>query len=187
MRIAFVSGYRKEPEKAQIAFHEANGIPRRRIYVEGQGSESLSTAIRALRPGDMLEVIGFRVLGSNRREILAGYEAIRAKGAGVLDAKTGERAKDDGAVMLAKALASIQGDASATSDEELAERARKGGEAMRKKALKKRMNKRDALVIWKNPDLTVAQALKKMKGWTQASAYRDLKSRGIPAGRRTSK
>lgn len=187
MRIAYVSGYRKEPESAQIAFHMENGIPRSRIYVEGFKSETLAGAIRALRKGDMLEVIGFRVLGSNRRDILASYEAIRARGAGVLDAKTGEVARDDGAVMLAKALASIHGDASATSDEELAARSRKGGEAMKKKAAAKRLGKREALVFWRNADLTVPQALKKMRGWKVATAYRLLGNRGLPAGRRTDK
>lgn len=184
MRIAFVAGYRKEPEKAQVEFHLENGIAAKNIYVDGRGAENLSTAIRSLRKGDMLEVIGLRCLGSSRREILEGYEAIKAKGAGVLDAKTGERATDDGIRMFAKALASIHGDASATSDEELAERSRKGGEAMKKKAAAKRMGKREALVFWRDPKLTVPQALRKMRGWTIASAYRLLGSRGLPAGRR---
>ena len=50
---------------------------------------------------------------------------------------------------------------------------------------KGRMAKRAALEIWRDLKLTGPEALDKMTGWTQASAYRHLGDRGVPAGPRS--
>jgi hypothetical protein len=67
----------------------------------------------------------------------------------------------------------------------LAERGLKGAAARKKKAAEGRMAKRDALIHWRNPALTVEEAIALMTGWTPATAYRELKSRGLPPGRRS--
>lgn len=47
----------------------------------------------------------------------------------------------------------------------------------------KRMPKTEAGNIWRNPLLTNGEALAQMTGWTQASAYRILKTRKLAKGR----
>jgi hypothetical protein len=53
---------------------------------------------------------------------------------------------------------------------------------MGRKQKTRKMEAEQALAIWKTPELTVKQAVKKMKGWTPSAAYRWLGRRGLPPG-----
>lgn len=46
------------------------------------------------------------------------------------------------------------------------------------------MAEREALIVWRNPKFSVAEAIDLMHGWRPANAYKVLGSRGVPAGRR---
>ncbi len=53
---------------------------------------------------------------------------------------------------------------------------------MGRKQKTRKLAAEQALAVWKQPELTVKQALKRMKGWTLSSAYRWLGRRGLPPG-----
>ena len=55
---------------------------------------------------------------------------------------------------------------------------------MRFYRVKGRMPKREALIIWRNPKLSVSEAIELMTKWKQATAYKQLGKRDVPAGRR---
>jgi len=48
----------------------------------------------------------------------------------------------------------------------------------------KRMPERQALTIWRDPNLTIGEAIKRMPGWSPRTAYLRLGKRGLPTGRR---
>jgi len=63
------------------------------------------------------------------------------------------------------------------------EQAKRMNEASIAARTKGRMPQRQALVHWRNPELTAAQALKRMKGWSRGVAYKVLGQRNVPSGR----
>lgn len=159
-----------------------SGIKPGNIYLEGRKAESLGS-IR-FRAGDVLATVhGLRALGEGRHEIVERLARVHRAGAVVMDIETGHKSGPGlGAEMLHAALARIHGERS------IGDRAKEMSELAHAAKTKRRMPKAKALLIWRDPTLTVGDALRKMgSGWTQSTAYRQLKSRGLPIGRRGSK
>lgn len=170
-------GYaRNGREEAILA---ANGIKTREIYLEGRGAETLATV--HLRKGDELHTVnGLRALGNNRDDIVSAVEHIHKLGAVVVDAETGQRSDRDGVAMFDRALARIRGEKIMPPGQ-----ARRMALASAKAKVSDRMSKREALVHWRNPNLTTGEAIRLMKGWAQRTAYNEFGPRGLPRGRRS--
>lgn len=129
-----------------------------------------------MRRGELLGVVnGLRAFGDGRREMNAAVKLVHSWGAAIIDIETGLRSDRDGVEMLHLALSPRR--PSAVYQDMAAKAARV--------RVKGRMPKREALIIWRDPKLSVAEALDLMTKWTQGSAYRQLGPRGVPAGRRT--
>ena len=158
----------------------AAGVAQRTIYRD----DEWPACVKSLRPGDRLVLGGgLRVLGDNREEIADRVAEVRGRKAVVMDAETGRTAADDGAELMSEAIARLRGEKIMPD----AERARDMQRASTRAKVKGRMPKREALAIWRDVSKTVPEALKLMRDWTQASAYREFGPRGIPAGPRPGK
>lgn len=149
------------------------------IYLEGRGHEGWGSW--TLRPGETLGVVdGLRALGEGRRAIALAVGAVHGWGAVVVDAETGQRTDADGVEMLATALAAIHG------ERVMPDRAR--AVAMQANSVKARvrgrMPAREAVIIWRRPELTTGEAAALMTGWSVGTAYKQLGKRGLPGGRR---
>ena len=128
-----------------------------------------------MRKGERLGVVnGLLAFGSARREMVAAVKAVHAWGATIVDAETGLRSDKDGVEMMDLALAPRR-----PSDQYRAMQA-----AGVRERVKGRMGKREALIIWRNPKLSVKEAIELMHKWSQATAYKQLGKRDVPAGRR---
>lgn len=128
-----------------------------------------------MRRGELLGVVnGLRAFGEARRDMAAATKAVHAWGAAIIDAETGLRSDRDGVEMLSQSLAPRR-----PSDAYRAAQA-----ASVASRVKGRMPDRQALVIWRNPKLSVVEAIELMHRWSQATAYKRLGRRDVPAGRR---
>ena len=154
------------------------GLTPDRVYLEGRGHESLGR-IR-MRSGEILATVGgLRPLGNSRHAIMAELARIHAAGASVLDVATSQRSDHNGAEMLDRALARLRGEIVMPPGK---------AESMQAKSVAarigKRMPERQALTIWRDPNLTIGEAIKRMPGWSPRTAYLRLGKRGLPTGRR---
>ena len=128
-----------------------------------------------MRKGELLGVVnGLLAFGQSRRDMVAAVKAVHARGAAIIDAESGLRSDRDGVEMLSTALAPRR-----PSDAYRAAQA-KGVE----NRVRGRMPKREALMIWRNPKFSVREAIELMTKWSQATAYKQLGKRDVPAGRR---
>ena len=128
-----------------------------------------------MRKGELLGAVnGLRAFGEARRGIVDAVKMVHGWGAAVIDAETGLRSDKDGVEMLSQALAPRR-----PSDDY--RKAQAAGVANR---VKGRMPKREALMIWRNPKFSVREAIELMTKWSQATAYKQLGKRDVPAGRR---
>ncbi len=169
-------GYARNTKEEQQLI--AAGLKPDAIYLEGRGAERLGRV--GMRSGELLATVdGLRALGSGRQEIVDAVKRIHKVGAAVVDIETGERSDRDGVEMLHSALMRIRG-----------ERVMPPGKAEAMQALSVqvrtdgRLPHNAALVPWRNPLLSTAQAIQEMPGWTSTTAYRTFGPRGVPAGRR---
>jgi len=156
----------------------SSGLKAETIYLEGRGSERLGR-IR-MRPGELLAAVhGLRALGDSQRDIVAEASRIHAMGAAVLDIDTGQRSDRNGVEMLSAALTRLRGEIVMPPGKAL---------AMQAKSIRARvghrMAQREAMTIWRDPRLTIGEAIARMPGWSARTAYLRLGRRGIPAGRR---
>lgn len=136
------------------------------------------TAIASMRDGDELVVASARVLADNRDAIAYAIQAVHERNGTLMEADTKRDSREHGAGIMADAVAALANEARATG-----RRNGQKGASVRWGKIK-RMNKREALVIWRDPANTTDEAIGKMDGWTKATAYRVFGERGIPAGRR---
>ena len=128
-----------------------------------------------MRQGEYLGVVdGLKVFGDGKREMVAGVRKVHELGATIIDVETDKCSRRDGAEMLVDAIAPLR-----PSDEYKSMQA-----ASVRERVKGRMDKRTALTIWRNPKLSVGEAIELMTKWTQATAYKRLGKRDVPAGRR---
>jgi hypothetical protein len=188
MRVGYVRHLPHWPVAKQEAILAEKGV--RRIYVEGRGDETFAEAVKQLRGAkDTLEVAcGLRVLGDSRREWIERVAKIKEKGAAFVDHASGGRIQtEQGAELVDRALIEQRGEAAIGSSAN-ASRLGKKANAVRWRKLRKRMPKREALVIWKgNPDLGNTEVIALMPGWTVTTAYRHFKRRDVPSGPRSGK
>lgn len=170
--IRITRGYAPD-EKAEKRLLTA-GVAARAIYRGWKGETP--DKIR-MRTGEYLGVVdGFRAFGEARTKVVKLVDKFHKQGATVIDAETKLCSRRDGARMLHELL---------SPPKPSAEYMRQLQEASVDTRVKGRMPKRDALVHWRNPKLSVKEAIALMKGWTPATAYNLLKKRDVPAGRRT--
>jgi hypothetical protein len=178
MKRAFVRHVKRWPKTKQMPLLEAAGVKKSVIYVDAEWA----SCIKSLLPGDKLLLGGgLRVLGDNRKEILAALEQIKAKGAVAVDAETGREAgNDDAAELLDEAMRKLQGGAVFTAGEVAQQMQAKSAA----KRVANRMPEREAKVIWHDPKLTVEEAWRLCKGWPQRTLYKTFGPRNVGAGRR---
>lgn len=161
-------------EKAEKRLIEL-GAPKRHIY---RGDNGGAPGKFKMRKGEYLGVVdGFRAFGKSRHQIEPIVTMIHSWGAAVLDVETGKDSRTHSFVMFNEALNPPK-----PSPEYLAKRAAEKLDARLSKA--GAMHKRDAAVIWRNPKLSVVEAIDLMPGWAAATAYKHLGKRDVPAGRR---
>jgi len=166
-------GYaRHEKDAARL---EATGLTPRQIYRVDKG-QTLDRF--KMRKGEYLGVVdGLLAFGPGRRAIDKAVKLVHSWGARVLDVETGKDSCNHGVSMLNVAL-----DPPKPSKEYMAELAREKAEKRRKELGV--MGVREATIIWRNPKLSVKEAIDLMHGWKPANAYKVLGRRDVPAGRR---
>jgi hypothetical protein len=131
-----------------------------------------------MRAGEILGVVdGLRVFGDTRRDILAAIRVVHAMDATVVDAEDGLRSDRHWPEMIDRALAKFR---------PTPEQARAMQEASMVARLKgkKIMPRREAAAIWHDARFSTVEAIELMFGWAQATAYKYLGKRNVPAGRR---
>jgi hypothetical protein len=171
-----IRGYARNEKDAKRL--EAAGLLPRQIYRADKG-QTLDKF--KMRQGEYLGVVdGLLAFGKGRRDIGAAVKTIHLWGAAVLDVETGCRSNQHGVKMLNAAL-----DPPKPSAEYMAELARQKAE--KRRDANGVMSKRDAIVHWRNPKLSVKEAIDLMHGWKTANAYKVLGRRDVPAGRRPNK
>lgn len=131
-----------------------------------------------LRSGEGLGVVdGLLTLGENRQAITKAIAVIHGWGAVLIDAETGKNSRDHAFEMMSDAL-----DPAKPSAEYMRILQKKSAEKRRRNRTP-RMSEREALPVWRNPKLTVKEALA-IIAWPQATAYHILGKRFVVAGRR---
>ena len=160
--------------------YAANGADEKRLREAGvkviyRGDKGEPIGRFRMRSGELLGVVnGLRAFGDARREMVSAVTEIHLQGAVIIDAEIGLRSDKNGVEMLNLALAPRR-----PSDDY--RKAQAAGVANRTKG---RMGKREALIIWRNPKLSVRECIELMHKWSQATAYKQLGRRDVPAGRR---
>lgn len=171
-------GYARNPREEKLLVQ--GGIRARDIYLEGRGAECLEK-IR-FRPGDMLITVnGLRSLGDSRRDIVAVSGLIHAQGAVIQRIGSDLRSDSDGIAMLDDALALLRSERSMSKPRQALEMQAKSVEVR----TKGRMPHRQAEAIWRDPMLSVGEAIDRMRGWSFSTAYRVFGKRDTPAGRKS--
>jgi len=90
---------------------------------------------------------------------------------------------DDGVGLLDEALARIHGEKTMPNPDRAVELQRKSVTSR----TEGRIPAHDALIHWRNPAISVQEAISLMEGWSLGTAYRQLGRRDVPAGRRGKK
>ncbi len=172
-------------EKAQRKMLEEHGA----VPIYDAKTHTIDQMIVQLRKGDEVAVTSLGRLATTRAGLRYALDAIRAKGCVVVELASGRRTScaAEAAQMALDAADELSMDARGTSPELGRKWGAVGGRLARlrveREMAEARMPKAEAKNIWRNPLLTNAQALAQMPGWTQASAYRRLKSRKLAKGR----
>lgn len=153
------------------------GLPDEHIYMHGCGVEALGRI--KMREGERLATVGgLRALGDSRHDIVAAVQHFHKMGAIIVDVMTGRRSDQHGVEMLDRALARLKGELVMPEGK---------AQAMQAKSVRARvgdrMPQRQAMVIWRDPKLTIGEAVKRMTGWSARTAYMRLGKRGLPRGR----
>lgn len=166
-----VRGYaRNEKDAVRL---EASGLTSRQIYRADNGH---ALGKFKMRKGESLGVVdGLLAFGKGRRDMDAAVKLVHSWGATVLDVETGMNSRANGVEMMNLALNPPK-----PSPEYMAQLARDRFAKKRKGA----MPIREATIVWRNPKLSVAEAIDLMHGWKAATAYKHLGKRDVPAGRR---
>lgn len=168
-----VRGYARDQKDAKRL--EAAGLLPRQIYRADKGEVPGKFK---MRQDEFLGVVdGLLAFGKGRRAIDAAVTLVHSWGATVLDVETGRNSRASGVQMMNEAL-----DPPKPSPEYMAELARQKAATRRRES--GQMAEREALIIWRNPKFSVAEAIDLMHGWRPATAYKVLGARGVTAGRR---
>lgn len=155
----------------------AAGIPANNIYREDRGAEQWGNW--KLSKGETLVVVnGLYAFGVTRKAMMAALYKVQEWDAVIEDADTGHRSDNGSASLLDLGLRRRHGELAMKDGQ-----AEEMQEASVLARLKGRMPIRNAKKIWLDPELTTKQALRRMKGWSQGTAYRAFGKRGVPSGR----
>lgn len=149
------------------------------IY-EASKDETFKDFARGLRRGDVAVVDGYDRLAPTRPGIHHALELVAEMGCQVMDARSGEVGTAKMAARMAEAFRISAGERKIRTHREAVERGKEGG---RPKGSGKLL-KRDAIDIWRNPDLTNEEAAA-IIGLSVRQCYRKFKKSGRPAGWRT--
>lgn len=157
----------------------ATGVPAKRIYRADRGDEAWGHW--KMRKGELLGVVnGLLAFGNNRKAMMAALDTVEKWGAVIVDMEEIPPLRSDkhAAKLLDLGLRKRHGESAMKPGQ--AEAMNEASVAARTAG---RMPARQALVHWRNPALSAKQALRLMKGWSRGTAYKNLKTRGVPSGR----
>ena len=133
---------------------------------------AIDDAISSIRTGDTLKVPTLDHLGPSLVDALQRIETVHAKGAVVVETSTGLRSDRDLLAMIKGALPKLR---KGTSQRVARRSGKKGGRPPKTD----RLPDAEALPIWTDTAiLTNAAALRRMPGWTEATAYKRLGESG---------
>ncbi len=174
----------KNPKAKPIRYYAPNdkvrvrlmdmGIPRAKIY---EAKEGETWDKFRMKPGEYLGVLdGLRGFGGAVK-IRKALEYFHGQGVTIVDIETGRDSRTHGVSMRDAALEPVK-----RSPEEIS--AHRRAEAVRRQIENGGLPEREALVYWRDPKLTTEDAVNKI-GWTKSMAFKILKARGIPAGRKS--
>jgi hypothetical protein len=153
------------------------GVPARSIYRQDRGAEQFGQW--KMRKGETLAVVnGLYAFGVTRKAMMAALDQVQKWGAVIVDVETGHRSDNGSAKLLDLGLRRRHGELAMKDGQ-----AEEMQEASVLARLKGRMPIRNAKVFWMNPELTTKQALHRMRGWSQGTAYRAFGKRSVPSGR----
>lgn len=165
-----VRGY--APNKRAVARLIASGLTMRQIYEAEKGQ----TWDRfTMRDGEILGVVdGLRAFGG-LREIRKAVDRFHGQGATILDVETGKDSRTHGISMRDDVTKPDR------QSPEYLKLLEEKADARRKKDGK--MLKREALVVWRNPALTIKEKAA-ITGWPDSTLNAAFGPSGAPAGRR---
>lgn len=127
--------------------------------------------LRSLRKGDEAVVETGGRIGRTRKDVAATIADLHARGARILEARTGRRSDDPAvaALLMLDAMSELAGERGRPFNSKTAREASK--KATRRRA--KRLPEKEARVIWQDTTKypTNALALDAMEGWTLRTAY----------------
>lgn len=173
------------PEGPQQAALEKAGVT---IFYKND----VDAAIKSVRKGEALYVVGLAGLAASKDGIKAATKALHAKGAWATDAATGRKSNGVDAVDLSMEAAVALSRANLGGAKFAREFGRKGGHAKAKNREGKRTPTDIAKRIWLDKSIsTNAEALEKINSqgyshdWTQRSAYNQFGNPGRRPGRRS--
>lgn len=152
-------------------------------------THTIEQMVNQLRAGDQVAVTSLGRLASTRASLRFAIDAIHSKKCSIFEVGSGRKLNGtaDVAQMALEAADELSLDAKGTSPKHARKWGKIGGQITKARIKRemegKRLGKTEAGNIWRNPLITGAEALAKMPGWTQASAYRLLKKRGLAKGR----
>lgn len=153
---------------------------------------AMIATIRMNGKAETILVSDLAVLASNREDLRVVRSALKAKGATILEGRTGRRSTnaEQLADMVQDAIDKWSSRGKRWSNKTAqAEDASKGGNALAKQRADRRPPKRLALSIWRDPKYTTDEAVAKINlipgydlNWTRSPLYNHLGPRKIPTG-----
>ena len=176
MKRGYVRQIKGRKEADQRAALEADGVTA--IYSDSE----LEDAVNSLREGDELVIAGgLHLLANNRRAIREIVDAVHAQGAVIYDLETDRSSAGYGVALLDDAIMGLTrevrfGDAQKAG--------KLGSKARWAETQIRRMDEDEARKIWEDTSLSMPQAIAKMTGWKQTTAYNRFGAAGRGAGRK---
>ena len=165
----FVRVDKRHPQEPQVEMLLAKGVRKDRISFDHDG-EKIEDVIKGLRSGMELVVTTLDRLGGNRKVLRKRIVDVHAKGAFVVEAKTGRttRKAKDALVMVLDAVDEVISGHRHLTPAEARRRGKRGG-----RPVNERMGEKQARSYWKDKTIkTNAEALEMMEGWSLMTAFR---------------
>ena len=173
----YVRGFPRWSVDRQTDMLRQAGLPSKRIYVEGNGAESLATL--QPRKGEVWGVAGgLRVLGASKRDITAAVRRFEDVGAVIFDVDTSQRSDRHGASMFSVALGRIHGERT-MRDQDPAELGRAGAKSRYSRV--KRVGLNEARKAWFDKSISIPEACEKT-GWSKTKMFNEFGASGRPPG-----
>lgn len=184
MKVGFIRHAPRFPVSTQRKALLAAGVRADKIYDETQ-SESRDAALNGVRDNDVLVVYRLSILYRSRADFRILSALVGERPITILEAATGrtDTLPHVLAEMLADAMDDHAGERNRMTKAEAKRAGKKGSD--RRWGAKKRLPVNEARAIWRDTDehRVIGDALKRMPGWTQRTAYKHFGPRGSVAGR----